>query len=130
MHNLQMKDITILYEGNGAIHIPLPVAHECVVDTDQSSKSNENCLEVPCPETMDLINAHGNNSKYKLVYNIIETMTKETDHILREQFVNRITRSDSAVRKYLGIPSITMLFGIFGKLFGNIHLFKMYILIM
>lgn len=71
MHNLQMKDITILYEGNGAIHIPLPVAHECVVDTDQSSKSNENCLEVPCPETMDLINAHGNNSKYKLVYNII-----------------------------------------------------------
>lgn len=60
----------------------------------------------------------------------METMTKETDHILREQFVNRITRSDSAVRKYLGIPSITMLFGIFGKLFGNIHLFKMYILIM
>uniref|UniRef100_K1QAU2 Uncharacterized protein n=1 Tax=Magallana gigas TaxID=29159 RepID=K1QAU2_MAGGI len=44
----------------------------------------------------------------------METMTKETDHILREQFVNRITRSDSAVRKYLGIPSITMLFGIFG----------------
>eukprot|EP00105_Crassostrea_gigas_P014321 XP_011430934.1 PREDICTED: protein ALP1-like [Crassostrea gigas] len=46
----------------------------------------------------------------------METMTKETDHILREQFVNRITRSDSAVRKYLGIPSITMLFGIFAIL--------------
>lgn len=27
--------------------IPLPVEHECVVDTDQSYKSNENCSEVP-----------------------------------------------------------------------------------
>lgn len=57
MHNLQMKDITILYEGNGAIHIPLPVAHECVVDTDQSSKSNENCLE-----TLTIFTANGLSS--------------------------------------------------------------------
>ncbi|XP_061170921.1 uncharacterized protein LOC133180406 [Saccostrea echinata] len=43
-------------------------------------------------------------------------MTKETEHIHREQFVNRITRSNSAVRRYLGVPSITMLFGLFAIL--------------
>ena len=45
----------------------------------------------------------------------METLTKETDHILREQFVNKITSSDSAVKRYLGVPSIAMLFGLFGK---------------
>lgn len=49
----------------------------------------------------------------------METLTKETDHILREQFVDKITSSDSAVKRYLGVPSIAMLFGLFGKKFIN-----------
>lgn len=71
MYNLQMKDIIILYEGNGVIYIFFFVVYECVVDIDQFFKFNENCLEVFCFEIMDFINVYGNNSKYKFVYNII-----------------------------------------------------------
>ena len=31
-----------------------------------------------------------------------ETLAKEIDHILREQIVNKITSSNSAVKRYLG----------------------------
>jgi hypothetical protein len=45
----------------------------------------------------------------------MEAISRETDSILKQKFVDKIIQSDSSVRRYLGVPSISMLFGIFGE---------------
>ncbi|XP_062587752.1 uncharacterized protein LOC134249411 [Saccostrea cucullata] len=136
MECLPMEDITVSCEGNAGVHIPLPVAHECVIE----QISNETCIKEPCSKTEDISCGKYNHDHIYSKQSVeprcsedfvdfavqtdltmkdihhMETMTKETDHIHREHFVNRITQSDSAVRRYLGVPSITMLFGLFAIL--------------
>ncbi|XP_062581896.1 THAP domain-containing protein 5-like [Saccostrea cucullata] len=110
MECLLMEDITVSCEGNAGVHIPLPVAHECVID----QISNETCIKEPCSKTEDI--SHG-KYKHDHIYSKqsveprcsedfvdfavqtdltmkdirhMETMTKETDHIHREHFVNEL----------------------------------------
>jgi hypothetical protein len=41
----------------------------------------------------------------------MEAISRETDSILKQKFVDKIIQPDSSVRRYLGVPSISMLFG-------------------
>ena len=53
----------------------------------------------------------------------MERCINDKDSFIREVFVEKVTKSDSSVRQYTGIPSITLLFGLFNIIF-ILSLFK------
>ena len=48
----------------------------------------------------------------------MERCINDKDSFFREVFVEKVTKSDSSVRQYTGIPSITLLFGLFNIIYS------------
>ncbi|CAC5413115.1 unnamed protein product [Mytilus coruscus] len=64
---------------------------------------NNNTLEQKCQEENKILNEKFNN----------------TDELLKDKLVEKLTKSDSNVKCFLRLPSISMLFGIFKLLAGH-----------
>ena len=45
----------------------------------------------------------------------LEAKLEKKEELMRDMFVEKVTKSDTNVQKYLGVPSVLTLLGIFGK---------------
>ena len=52
--------------------------------------------------------------------NDMENKLKDTNEALRKSFVEKVTATDTSVKSYLALPSITALYGIFGMKFNKL----------
>ena len=52
--------------------------------------------------------------------NDMENKLKDTNEALRKSFVEKVTATDTSVKSYLGLPSITALYGFFGMKFNKL----------
>lgn len=49
----------------------------------------------------------------------MQKCVNDKDSFFREVFVEKVTRSDASVRQYTGLPSITLLFGLFNVIYSK-----------
>ncbi|XP_062591732.1 uncharacterized protein LOC134253232 [Saccostrea cucullata] len=125
--------VTVLHDGSV---IPLPVHSECTVSTTIVNEENAEVkhgkiatkIKQKLHTDHEYSTAHRKYPEYSNAevqtdlsvhdINIMETESASYSkgNVLREMFVHKATSSDASVRRYFGLPSISILFGLFSIL--------------